>query len=702
MTQSNQPREDRFLRAPGDPPHLPSSASPRRPRTPHALAASPHPSRNAIMTILRSTSVALCLALLMGSAPASAAPEADADESTVEPEKKKRLLFPAFRKKNKKDTPADSAAAPAPTSGADAPAAELPSEGIWQWVDRMDGEIPTDEQLEAIEEAKEIELEELVRTDDLSGGDVPVAYYGDPAKHLEVDPLFLDLVDPSEFDIPVEVTPEVAKWVRYFTGPGRKYYSRWLSRSTRYRPMMYRELEKAGLPRDLVYLSMIESGYNAHAYSHAAAAGLWQFIPSTGKLYDLRIDWWVDERRDPEESVHAAISFLGELHKMFGDWRLAWGAYNGGPGRIRRAQKRAGSKEWWTLARGPYLHSETDNYVPKIMAAAIIGHHPERYGFKDIEFQDELVYETAHVDGSVELEVLAKCAGVSVDEIKALNPALRRYATPPEGYEVRLPVGKQDTFVAALSKVPKSERITVVRHTVRRGETLGKIASKYGTSVSSLQRANGLKNANRIYVGMSLTVPRSGSSSATQVASSSSSSKSTSTKSSSKSTKSSRPSVHTVRRGENLSTIASKYGMTADQLRRANGLSSSKILVGQKLKLSGTASSSGSTASSKVHVVRKGESLGSIAKRYGVSVSSLQRANGIRNASHITVGQKIKVVGGSGGAAAPAWTTYTVRRGDSLGKIATRYGVSVKSLQSWNGINGSVIQPGQKIKIRKG
>ena len=646
------------------------------------------------MNAFRLTSVALCLALW---APVATAEEVTSTDDEASAETKKRpLLFPAFRKKKQADTTTDDAPPPADEPAVeleDVPATELPSEGIWEWVDRMEGEIPTEEQLDAIEEQHELEVDELVRTDDLSGGEVPVAFYTDPSKHLEVDPLFLDLVDPSEFDIPIEVTPEVAKWVTYFTGPGRKYYSRWLSRSTRYRPRMYRELDQAGLPRDLVYLSMIESGYNAHAYSHAAAAGLWQFIPSTGKLYKLRIDWWVDERRDPEASVGAAIAFLGELHQMFGDWRLAWGAYNGGPGRIRRATKQAGSNDWWALARGPYLHSETDNYVPKIMAAAIIGHHPERYGFTGIEFQDELVYETARVDGSVELAVLAKCAGTTVDELKALNPALRRYATPPEGYDVRLPVGKTETFAAAFSKVPKSEWITVVRHTVRKGETLGKIAARYGTSVSSLSSANNLKNANRIYVGMSLTVPKGGSGQVVAAAASSSRTDARPTPAPSK------PSYHTVRRGESLSSIATKYGTSVTSLRNANGLSSSKILVGQRLKLSGGSGSSTKSSAPTYHTVRKGESLGSIATKYGVSVSSLQSANSIRNASHITVGQKLKITGGSGSRS--SWTTYTVRRGDSLGAIATRYGVSVSSLQSWNGIRGSVIQPGQQIKIRK-
>jgi membrane-bound lytic murein transglycosylase D len=570
-----------------------------------------------------SSVVSVAMLLALWGAPAMAADAAGAD--APEASEKRARVFPAFRRK--KQDKAEDAAAPAVQPGVDEdevavdpqdePAGELPNEGIWEWVDRMEGEIPTAEQIDAIEEGQEVDANLLMFTHDLAGGEVPTGLYTDPRAALKVDPLFLDLVDPSEFDIPIEVNAEVAMWVTYFTGNGRQHYQRWLGRSTRYRPMMYRELDKAGLPRDLVYLSMIESGYNAHAYSHAAAAGLWQFIPSTGKLYDLRIDWWMDERRDPEASVVAAIAFLGELHKMFGDWRLAWGAYNGGPGRIRRATSQANSKDFWVLARGSYLHSETDNYVPKIMAAAIIGKHPERYGFTNIEYQEELTYDKVKVEGSVELEDLAKCAGTTVDEIKALNPALRRYATPPEGYEVRVPVGRRDTFAAAVATVPRSTRETeVVRHTVRKGETLGRIAAKYGTSVSTISSANGLKNANHIYVGMSLRIPGKGgegSDVAENFGSRATDARPTPSKASP-------ATVHTVKSGETLSTIAAKYGRTTGQIQSYNGLSGSKILVGQKLKVSGSggtssASSTSSAASSSTHVVQKGESLGSIEVR---------------------------------------------------------------------------------------
>lgn len=653
------------------------------------------------------TSVVVLAALLCMSGSVFAAddnvPAHPTDAPTPEASVKKRALFPPLRRPNAEE-PAESVEDVQPAEVADpnppaegpnvnTPAAESteegmatdnrPSEGIWQWVDRMEGEIPSDETVEAIEELEQLEQAERVLIDELAGSDVPVDLYTDPAAALTVDPLYLDRVDPSEFDIPVVVNDEVRKWVKYFTGSGRKYYAKWLGRSTRFRPMMYRELDAAGLPRDLVYLSMIESGYNAHAYSHASAAGLWQFIPSTARLYKMRVDWWVDDRRDPEASLDASIAFLSELHQMFGDWPRAWAAYNGGPGRIRRASSKADSKDFWVLARGTYLHPETDNYVPKIMAAAIIGHHPERYGFTDIDFQEELVYDVAHVDGSVELGILAKAAGTDLDTLKALNPALRRFATPPEGYDVRLPVGRKDTFVAALAKIPKDKRVTVAKHTVRRGETLSVIAGKYRVSVGSLSAANNLRNVNRIYVGMTLVIPVPGGA-PPAVASSSSSSRSSST-----------PSTHTVRSGETLSSIATRYGTSVSSIKSRNGLSGSTIYVGQKLKLTGSSGGSSSAVAS-TYTVRRGDSLSGIASKHGVSLSSVQRANGISNASHIQVGQKLKIPAGS----SAAWRTHTVKSGDSLGRIASVNGCSVSQLQSWNNLSGTTIHPGQQLRIR--
>lgn len=611
--------------------------------------------------------------------------------------KKNREEAKAERKKQRQDRgTSEREAGPAP----DAPAEEPPSDGIWQWVGRMDGEIPTTDMREQIRAHDEEELALAKAQEEIA-----------KSNH----PLYLDLVDPREFDIPVDVTPEVEKWVRYFTGDGRKYYHRWLTRSSRYRPMMYQELEKAGLPRDLVYLSMIESGYNPHAYSSADAAGLWQFISSTGKLYKLRIDWWVDERRDPEHSVKAAIAFLGELNQIFGDWRLAWAGYNTGPGRVRRAVRDSGSSNFWDLSRGPYLHPETDDYVPKIMAAAIIGKHPERYGFTDVAYQEELRYETVHVDGGVSLDTLATCAGTTLEVMKDLNPALRRYATPPEGYAVRIPVGKTDTFVAALAKVPREVRVaSVAHHKVQRGETLSGIADRYNVSVSSLSQANNLRNINHIYVGMNLVIPGRGEAPPVVAAAGGTSEPVVRTASAlppKPPAAVAKPSIHTVRSGDTLSEIATRYGVTTTQIKSWNGLSSSTILVGQKLKVGAgsTGGSSASTAAAPVtskYTIRTGDTLSGIASRFGVRMSDLQRWNNITNASNIKVGQVLVVRGGApaptSSAPTTSWTTYKVRSGDSLGAIATRNGCSVKDLMAWNSLKSTTIHPGQTLKIKRG
>ncbi len=576
------------------------------------------------------------------------------------------------------------------------PAVQLTTEeGVWTWVARMEGEIPDPEVVRATEELLEETRAEYALIDDLNGPSVPLTFYQDPAASLAGDPLYLDLVDPSEFDIPIVVNPEVEKWVRYFTGDGRKYFARWLARSTRYRPMMYERLDAKGLPRDLVYLSMIESGYNAHAYSSAAAVGLWQFIQSTGRVYDLRIDWWIDDRRDPERSTDAALAFLADLHKMFGDWELAWASYNGGPGRVRRSISSSGSKDFWTIAAGTWLHSETRNYVPKIMAAAIIGKHPERYGFTDIAYQDELVYDTAEVDGMVEITALARCAGVDEDTFRVLNPALRRWATPEGVTEVRVPAGRKDTFVAALGKLPAYERVAFVRHKVQRGETLSGIASRYNVSVAEMSRVNKLGNADRIFVGMSLVIPSGGMGELVEAARVVSDAPAPKAAPSATRTRS-----HTVRSGDTLSGIAAKYAVSVADLRAWNRVKGDTIYVGQTLTLQGGSASASASTSSSVsnvrHTVARGESLSGIASRYGVPTAELQRWNDITDPSRILVGQVLTVR-----VPEARTTTHTVVAGESLGAIARRYGCSVDEIVGWNKLSSTVIHPGQALKIRR-
>ena len=465
-------------------------------------------------------------------------------------------------------------------------------------------------------------------------GSAEKSFYLDPIKSLEHDPLFIDMIDPKDFDIPIVVNDDVKRWMNYMLGSGRKYYKTWLSRSTKYTPLMHEKLKKAGLPQDMIYLSMIESGFKTSAYSSAAAAGLWQFIPTTGREMGLRVDWWVDERRDPELSTDAAIKYLSRLHKRFGDWYLVWAGYNGGPTRVARAVDKHGTKDFWTLVEKNSFPSETDNYVPKIIAAAIIGKYKERYGFTDIKYQEPLEYEYVTVDKNIGVDVLAKCAGISTSAFTAMNPAYRQTALPPSPskHKIKIPKDQTQSFTSALSKIPPSERVTYLRHVIKKGETLGTIAKKYKVSVASIQTVNKIKNPNRISVGQVLMIPSPGQ--ATALANTSSSKQALSKSTSTKKTK---LVYHTVKKGENLNVIAQKYKVSTSDLKRWNKIkNANKIYSGQKLKIY-TSQTLWIT-----YTVKSGDNLSQIAKKYNCSVSDIQQWNKLKG-STIYSGQKLKI-----------------------------------------------------------
>ena len=391
----------------------------------------------------------------------------------------------------------------------------------------------------------------------------------------------------------------------------------------------------------------------------------------------MRVDWWVDDRRDPAKATVAATEYLIDLHKMFsGNWELAWAAYNGGPGRVRSAMKRSGAKDFWGLVRADILHSETENYVPKIMAAAIVSRYAERYGF-EVPTSNPLTYQVAQVDGSVALSVISEAAGLDEEKLRRLNPGLRRFATPPEGYGLRVPVGSKDRVLARLAEIPAEQRVEIVRHTVKRGETLSSIAARYSVPVDVISRTNRLKNVDRIYVGLELVVPTT--ETAARVSSAGTS------------RNQGEPSTYTVREGDSLSRVAARYGVTIDELRRWNSIEGSTIFVGQQLTMRGATTPTVETT----HKVASGESLSAIASRYGVTVRELQDWNGIRNPSHIQVGQSLKVR-----TAAPQWREYTVKKGDSLGAIANREGCSVNDIVGWNSLGSTTIHPGQMLRLR--
>ncbi|WP_162483609.1 lytic transglycosylase domain-containing protein [Geobacter sp. OR-1] len=333
----------------------------------------------------------------------------------------------------------------------------------------------------------------------------------------EAEPDDFELVIPEkelpESDIPLTLNSKVEFFINYFQTSGRAAFSRWLSRSERYIPMMKEVLKKNGLPEDLVYLAMIESGFSPHAYSVAAAVGPWQFISSTGKRYALRIDQWIDERRDPMKSSIAAALYLKELYDLFNkDWYLAAAGYNAGENKILRAIDMYNSRDFWQLSRGSYLKRETKDYVPKLLAAAIIAKDPSRYGFADIAYLPPIEFDTVSIPTRTDLELVARLTGVTYQTLKDLNPELRRWCTPPDypGYELKLPKGKKGQFEPEYAKIPETgrytEKIVYVRHKMKRKETLVAVAKRYQTTVENLTELNHLSKKSRLR-GKSILVP---------------------------------------------------------------------------------------------------------------------------------------------------------------------------------------------------
>lgn len=262
-------------------------------------------------------------------------------------------------------------------------------------------------------------------------------------------------LENSYFDIPVVYRPAVKKWIKYFLNRGREFFERYSARSGRYAPIMGKILEEKGLPRDLIFLAMAESGFQNHAKSWARAVGPWQFMPFTGKRYGLKIDWYVDERRDPIKATVAAAAYLQDLFELFGNWELAAAGYNAGEGKVRRAIRRYKTENFWKISQGRYLKRETRNYVPKIMALAIIGKNLKSFGFEEIVFHEPLDFEEVTVPPMTDLVKLAESLNVEFEEIQRLNPELLRWFTPlgDQNYILRLPVGKKSQYVGCCESI---------------------------------------------------------------------------------------------------------------------------------------------------------------------------------------------------------------------------------------------------------
>jgi membrane-bound lytic murein transglycosylase D len=502
-------------------------------------------------------------------------------------------------------------------------------------------------------------------------------------------PVDLEVVQPLKPMLPgVEIieNSSVRKWIRYFTGEGRKTFLRWVHRSGQYKDLTARILREEGLPPDIVNLALIESGFNPNAYSRAHAVGMWQFISSTGRIYGLRVDWWADERRDPVRSCRAASRYLRDLYEALDSWPLALAAYNSGQRNVERAIKRARSRDYWKLR----LPRETRDYVPKFMAACMIMNSPHEYGMH-FTFDESVTFEEIAVEPKTSLAAIAKACGVSKSVICELNPHLIRECAPDgkSDYAVRIPHGKLEVCRAQLADMPRDDRIAKefaspeTRHTVRRGDNLSKIARRYRTTVSAIARANNLRNLHRISPGQVLLIPGGDYGPYPE-----------------------NPGVHVVQRGEVLSSIAHRYRVKIRDLMAWNNLRSAHVIYpGQKLIVSLDHVTGQETVK---HTVTKGETIGKIASGYGVSTKAVLAANGMRSSDKIYPGQRISVPGAKVTGAKPiqpadavdGCIVHVVKSGDTISSIAKCYGVSTNTVLRANGLSSrDRIYPGQSVRV---
>lgn len=406
-----------------------------------------------------------------------------------------------------------------------------------------------------------------------------------------------------------ETHDRVAHYVNLFTGTARGRFSERLTRGTRYEPMIRAKLRASGMPEDLTYLAMIESGYDPDAYSRAAAVGMWQFMSSTARDLGMRVDWWMDERRDPARATDGAIRFLGFLNKQFGSMYLAAAAYNGGPGRVARGLTRfadelegvAGDDRFFALAEQDYLRAETRNYVPQLIAAALVAKTPSRYGLA-VDSLPGYRYDSVLVEGGTRLSVVASAGAIARDSLRALNPALLRGMTPPDAAVwVRVPEGRADSVRLAFDTIAPSMRAGYRDVTVSGATTTPtQFASKHGVSLKHLRWYNPamkVSKKGRLTAGQRLRVPHADAIAMARELPDPSIER----YGSAAGVRGTGGGVHVVKRGETLGAIARRYGLSETQLRTMNGMRGSRLLAGQTLAVrrSGTVATRTTMTSSK-------------------------------------------------------------------------------------------------------
>lgn len=490
-------------------------------------------------------------------------------------------------------------------------------------------------------------------------------------------PMSYDPTLDAAFDFPVVVNKQVEMYLHFFQNGFRDQFAAWLRRAAIYQPMMEASLAEAGLPRDLIYLAMIESGYNPFACSRSMAVGLWQFMEGTGLQYNLTIDRYIDERRDPEKATQAAVTFLADLYKEFGDWHLAVAAYNAGPGKVRNGLNKYKVNTFWDLAEQDYLALETKRYVPKLIAALIIAKQPEKFGFTGLQLLSPPKFDLLKVPPGMGLEAIALLTNSPKESIKQLNPELRQDKTPQNSaeYEVKVPV---NTAALAMKNMPRLHAAVSTNyktHKIGKRDTLASISEKYDVSKTVLLKANNLRSGT-LAAGQNLRIPYNVISYQLlpeHIAKS-------------RAAKGDNLVMHQVKAGETLSKISTLYGVSPELLMGWNNLKNVKALkAGMQLALYIDAKEALTT---KQPADRPAAAL--VSKSLPGEKAPMLVLRAEKRKTHIT-----EVRSGE------ALASYNVQNGDTLYTISQKINVSTSELKKWNNLKSDTIFPGDVLKLKK-
>ncbi|MEI7811765.1 MAG: LysM peptidoglycan-binding domain-containing protein [Ignavibacteria bacterium] len=519
-------------------------------------------------------------------------------------------------------------------------------------------------------------------------------------------------------DFPLEINSYVESYIDiYSKGKFRYLMERWLPRTGKYFPMMAKIFEEEKVPSQLIFLSMVESGLNPTARSTAKAVGLWQFMATTGNMYGLNSGVYFDERRNPEKATRAAAKYLKTLYGMFGDWYLAMAAYNCGEGKIKRVLDRTGGHTFWDIRNN--IPTETRDYVPQFIAVSVIASNPAKFGFEKVLFQKPLEFETYPVKDLIDLKILASCARVSVETLQELNPELTQNCTPENsegGYQLKLPKGSRALFASNIVKVPDEAKVQFSLHYVKKGETLPRVAKKYGISPVELAKINGLSNRSHLARGIALKIPVAGFNPAdiafntdiTPADDKSNNSKSTeapylvqsNTKNVSTEEVSTEEAVANSDEEQNSADIAS-----IDSTEKSDVV----IIPDEKALVQ--------------YRVKKNDNITGIAGLFEIRSSDLRNWNNISYTERIRIGQTLNIyvpkdkkdyyasldnqstsekhsVKSASINPSISWLNHKVRKDETLRSLAAKYKVSIAQLKMWNNIHGTKLHIGSRIKVQ--